>query len=176
MSRNPRRGGVLAGILLTIVILGVLGVAALVTTGLYVADHVRVTGRNTHGETSVETPFGTVRVRENDKFNPKLLGVPVYPGAVRLNDSRKRASFHFDFGDVHKGFAFSAAEYRTSDAIDRVTDFYRSELPHWLISEKDDGRIQLSFTKGGYKRFVALHEEDGETRIALASVGEPASN
>jgi hypothetical protein len=176
MPRNYRRGGALAGIMLTVLMLGVLGIAALVTTGLYFADHVRVTERDARGETTVETPFGTVRVRDHAKLDPKHMGVPIYPGAVREEDSRKLASFHFDFGDVHKTFAFAAAEYRTSDSVDRVTDFYRDQLPHWLISQKDDGRMQFSFTRHGYKRFVCIHEDDGETRIALASVGEPASN
>jgi len=176
MPRNYRRGGALAGIMLIILMLGVLGIAALVTTGLYVADHVRVTESGARGETTVETPFGTVRVHDHARLDPKHLGVPIYPGAVRQEDSRKLASFHFDLGDVHKAFAFSAAEYRTSDSVDRVTDFYRGQLPHWLISQKEDGGMQLSFTKHGYKRFVAIYEEGGETRIALASVGEPASN
>jgi hypothetical protein len=175
MPRNPRRGGVIAGIMLTILLVGVLGIAALVTTGLYVADHTRVTERSAHGETTVETPFGTVHVRENAKLDPKRMGVPVYPGAVR-EDTPTLASFHLDIGDVHKGFALSAAHYRTSDSIDRVTDFYRDELPHWLVSQKENGCMQLSLTKHGYKRIVAIYEDDGETRIALASVGEPASN
>ena len=176
MSRNSRRGGALAGIVLAVLMLGVLGIVALVTTGLYVADRVSVTGRSGDGETTVDTPFGSVRVRDSARFDPKHMGVPIYPGAVREEDSRKLASFHFDFGDVHKAFAFSAAEYRTSDSVDRVTDFYRGQLPHWLISQKEDGGMQMSFTKHGYKRFVAVYEDDGETRIALASVGEPASN
>jgi hypothetical protein len=176
MPRNSRRGGALAGIILAVLMLGFLGVAALVVTGLYVADHVSVTETTPHGETTVETPFGTIRVRDNARLDPKHMGVPIYPGAVREEGSRKLASFHFDFGDVHKGFALSAAEYRTSDSVDRVADFYRGELPHWLISQREDGCTQLSFTKHGYKRFVAIYEEDGETRIALASLGEPASN
>ena len=176
MPRNYRRGGALAGIMLTVLMLGVLGIAVLVTTGLYVTDHVRVTESDARGETTVETPFGTVRVRDRARLDPKHMGVPIYPGAVREEDSRKLASFHFDFGDVHKAFAFSAAEYHTSDSVDRVTDFYRGQLPHWLISQKEDGGMQLSFTKHGYKRFVAIYEDGGETRIALASLGEPASN
>jgi hypothetical protein len=176
MPRNSRHGGVIAGVMLAVLILGVLGIATLVTTGLYVADHVRVTERDARGETTVETPFGSVHVRDNARFDPKHMGVPIYPGAIREEDSRKLASFRFDFGDVHKAFAVSAATYRTSDSIDRVTDFYRAELPHWLISQKEDGGLQLSFTRHGYKRFVAICEDDGETRIALASVGEPASN
>jgi len=176
MPRNGRRGGALAGIILTVLMLGALGIAALVVTGVYVADHVSVTESDARGETTVETPFGTFRVRDRGRLDPKHMGVPIYPGAVREEDSRKLASFHFDFGDVHKAFAFSAAEYRTSDSVDRVTDFYRSQLPHWLISQREDGRMQLSFTKHGYKRFVCIYEDGGETRIALASVGEPASN
>jgi len=176
MPRNNRRGGALAGIMLVVLMLGVLGIAALVTTGVFVADHVSVTESDARGETTVETPFGSLRVRDRAKLDPKHMGVPIYPGAVREDDSRKLASFHFDFGDVHKAFAFSAAEYRTSDSVDRVTDFYRDQLPHWLISQKDNGRMQFSFTKHGYKRFVCIYEDDGETRIALASVGEPASN
>jgi len=176
MHRNSRRGGIIAGFMLMVLVVGILGIAALVSTGLYVADHVRVTEYGARGETTVETPFGSVHVRDNARFDPKHMGVPIYPGAVRDEDSRKLASFRFDFGDVHKAFAVSAATYRTSDSIDRVTDFYRSELPHWLISQKENGGLQLSFTRHGYRRFVAICEDNGETRIALASVGEPASN
>jgi hypothetical protein len=176
MPRNNRRGGAIAGVILIVLVLGVLGFFTLLSTGVYVAHHLRVTENDDRGDTTVETPFGSVHVRENDSLDPQHLGVPIYPGAHRESHSRKLASFHFDFGDVHKAFALSAAEYRTSDSVDRVTDFYRDQLPHWLISQKEDGRMQFSFTRHGYKRFVCIYEDDGETRIALASVGEPASN
>lgn len=175
MHRDPRRGGVIAGIMLTVLILALLGIAAVVSTGLYVAHNVRVSGRDSR-ETTVETPWGSFRVRERVRLDPRLLGVPVYPGAIREHDTHKLASFHFDFGDTHRSFAVSAAQYRTPDSIDRVTDFYRDHLPHWLVSQRENGGLQLSFTKGGYKRMVAIYEDDGETRIALASIGEPASN
>ncbi len=176
MPRNHRRGGAIAGIMLTMFIVGVVTIVAIVSTGLYVADHVRVSARNSNGDSTLETPFGSVRVRDSHALDPKHMGVPIYPGAVRDEDSRKLASFHFDFGDVHKAFAISAAQYRTPDSVDRVTDFYRSELPHWLISQHENGGLQLSLTRRGYKRLVVITEEDGETRIALASIGEPASN
>lgn len=174
MRRNSRHGGILAGVLLMVLVLGILSIAAL-TTGLYCVDHLRVTDRD-GDETTIETPFGSLHVRENSRFDPKHMGVPIYPGAVREDDSRKLASFRFDFGDVHKAFAVTAATYRTSDSVEQVTNFYRSELPHWLISTKDNGGLQMSFTRHGYKRLVAICEDDGQTRIALASVGEPASN
>lgn len=176
MHPDKRRGGAIAGIILMILIVGLVGIAALVSTGLYVARNIRVTDHDDRNSATVETPFGSLRVRDNARFDPKHLGVPIYPGAVREHDARKLASLRFDFGDVHKAFALSAAEYRTSDSVDQVTDFYRSELPHWLVSQKENGCMQLSFTRGGYKRFVAIFDRDGETRIALASMGEPASN
>ena len=176
MPRNHRRGGAVAGIILSILILGALGIAALVATGLFIADHTRVTENAARNEATIDTPFGTIHVRDNARLDPRHLGVPIYPGAVREEDSRKLASLRFDFGDVHKAFAVSAAEYRTSDPVERVTDFYRDQLPHWLFSQKGDGCVQLSFTKHGYKRMVAIYEDGGETRIALASMGEPASN
>jgi hypothetical protein len=176
MSGNQCRGGALAGIILTVLVLGVLGLITLGSVGVYVADHWRVTDRDDRGETTVETPFGSLRVRESDRLDPAALGVPVYPGAVREHNSHALANFHFDFGHHHKAFAVAAAGYHTSDSVESVTAFYRNRLPHWLISDKGDGRVELSFTKGGYRRFVAICEDDGETRIGLASVGEPASN
>jgi hypothetical protein len=176
MRANRRRGGALAGILLVVLILGVLAVAALVSTGLFIAHNVRVTEKTAHGETTIETPFGTMRVRESPRFDAKRLGLPVYPGAVREEDSRKLASLHFDFGERHKEFAVMAAAYRTSDSVDRVTEFYRHELPHWLFSQKRHGGFQLEMTEGGRKKIVVIHEDGDETRIGLASVGEPASN
>jgi len=176
MPQNHRRGGALAGIMLAVLVLGVLGLVTIVSTGVYVADHLTVTEKDARGETTVETPFGSIRVRESDRLSPEAMGVPVYPGAVRDNDSRKLASFHFDFGHTHTAFAVAAAGYRTSDSVERVTAFYRERLPHWLISQKRNGGVELSFTRHGYRRFVAICDDDGETRIALASVGEPASN
>ena len=137
---------------------------------------LRVTESDARGETTLDTPFGTVHVRDNARLDPKHMGVPVYPGAVRDDNSRKLASFHFDFGDVHKAF-------RRFDGDLSHQRFRRSghrllshRLPHWIISQRDNGGLQLSLTRHGYKRMVAIYEEDGETRIALASMGEPASN
>ncbi len=173
MPGNYRRGGAVASVLLLVLILAVLGIVVVVSTGVYVAENLRVTETDTH-VTRVETPFGSIRVRENGRLDPERMGVPVYPGAVREHDSHVLASFHFDFGHHHGAFAVAAAGYRTSDSAERVASFYRDRLPHWLISQKDDGRVELSFTRGGYRRFVAIHEDGGETHIALASVGEPA--
>ena len=169
MSHNPRihrrHGGALAAILLTILILGTLTIAALVATGLFVAHNVRVAERNGRGETTVETPFGDVHVRESTAFDPRRMGMPIYPGAVRRRDRHKLASVYLDFGDHHKEFSVVAAEYRTYDSLDKVAEFYRHELPHWMFGQKRHGGIQLELTEGGYRKMVAIYE-DGARRAS----------
>jgi hypothetical protein len=97
MSHKHCRGGAVASILLTILVLAGLGLAALVSTGLYIAHYTRVTERNERGETRVETPFGSIDVKENYKLDPVALGVPVYPGAEQEPDNHGLAAIHLDF-------------------------------------------------------------------------------
>ncbi|MFN7994231.1 MAG: hypothetical protein U0Q18_11540 [Bryobacteraceae bacterium] len=173
MSRKSTHGGVLGGLLLTILILSALGFAALVATGLFVFHHVRFKETAAAGGMTLETPFGSVRIRDrNAEFH--RLGLPVYPGSVREKDP-KMASLEVDFGERHHGIRLRAAEYRTSDSVGKVTEYYRHRFPHWLLSEREHG-IRLEFTEGGYRQIVAIRDDDGETRIGLASVGDGASN
>jgi len=176
MARDYRHGGAFVGVMLTAMILGALAIAALVSAGAYIADNVHVSECDNRGETVVETPFGSVTLHENHRVGPQYLGVPIYPGAVRERDSNALTSVHFDFGHAHGDFAVAAAAYRTPDSVAVVTDFYRAQLHHWLISQREDGGVQLSLTKRGYRTMVVICDDGGETRIALASVGEPAAN
>jgi len=176
-ANHSERGGILAGILVALLILAALAVVGVFMAGMYLADNIHVQkSRTSKGETvQVETPIGSVRVRQFQRLDPKVIGVPVYPGAERL-DENGAASIDFSFDSAHKEFTFLAAEYSTNDSIDKVREFYHRELPHWIISQKRHGGVQMEYTVDGFKRIVAIHEQDGETRIGLASVGEPASN
>jgi hypothetical protein len=179
MNRNSsERGGVLAGILLAFLILAALAVAGIFMAGMYLADNIHVQKtRGANGETvQVETPIGSMRVQEHKKLDPKLIGVPVYPGAMREDTEGGAASFDFNFDSTHKGFTVLAAEYATDDPIERVKEFYHRELPHWIISKGRHSNFQMEYTEEGYKRIVALSEKHGHTCIALASIGEPAAN
>jgi hypothetical protein len=179
MKRNhSQRGGVLAGVLVAFLILAALAVVGVFMAGMYFAENIHVEKTHgAHGETvKVDTPIGSMRVQAHQKLDPKLIGVPVYPGAVREDENGGGASFEFDFDSSHKEFAVMAAEYSTNDSVDKVKEFYHRELPHWIISKAWHGNIQMEYTEDGYKRIVAIHDQDGRTRIGLASVGEPASN
>jgi hypothetical protein len=175
--KQSERGGVLAGILAAFLILAALAVVGVFMAGMYLADNIHVEKtRSAKGETvRVETPIGSMRVQQYQRLDPKVIGVPVYPGAVR-HDHNGAASFDFSFDSGHKEFTFLAAEYSTNDSIDKVREFYHRELPHWIISQRLRGGVKMEYTEDGFKRIVAIHEQDGETRIGLASVGEPAAN
>jgi hypothetical protein len=179
MHSNSERGGIVGTILL---IMGVLVLAAMICTvgaGLYIAHHVRVEAiDSSHGKNvSVETPFGAIHVREDSQADLKRIGVPVYPGAVLDNDHHKLAKVELDFGaDESKQLAVVAGEYTTPDPIDKVREYYRGELPHWMISDDHRGRVHISFHEGGYKKIIVLEPAGGGTRIKLASIGAPAVN
>ncbi len=174
MRKTSRDGGILmslltgAAIILCIIVLG----------GMYIATHVRV--GESHSSTGhtvrVESPFGAMNVREQRKFDPETLGVPVYPGAVRESNGSPGASLEFELPDSDRSVSFVFAEYRTEDSAERVAAFYRGKLPHWIVTTKRDGSSHMEYRKGGYKRFVSIREEGDGTHVGLASVGEPAGN
>lgn len=179
MNRYPsQRGGVLAGVLAAFLILAALAVVGVFMAGMYVADNIHVEKtRTAKGESvRVDTPIGSMRVQEHKKLDPKLIGVPVYPNAIRQDRDNHAASVDFSFDSGHKEFTLLAAEYTTDDSLDKVKEFYHHALPHWMITQRNGGGMHMEYTEDGYKRIVAITERHGQTHIALASVGEPASN
>jgi hypothetical protein len=184
MRRRSQAGGIL-GILMGLLALAAVAVACLVLVGLYVARNVRVevarnvrenVGNRASETVLLDTPVGSMKIQPHQRLDPKAMGIPVYPGAVREDRDTNGASFEFDFNSSHKEFTVIGAEYSTSDSLDRVRNFYHQELPNWIISQSRRGHFKIEYTEDGYKRFVVLSERHGRTRIGLASVGEPASN
>lgn len=179
MNRNrSQRGGALAGVLTAFLILAAMAVVGVFLVGMYVADNIHVEkSKSAKGDTiQVETPLGSMRVQEHKKLDPKAIGVPVYPNAIREDDNSHAASIDFSFDSGHKEFSILAAEYSTNDSIDAVKQFYHHELPHWMITQRYNGSVHMEYTEDGYKRIIAVNEKHGRTHIVLASVGEPASN
>jgi hypothetical protein len=179
MNRTiSQRGGALAGVLAAFLILAALAVVGVFLAGMYVAENVHVEKtRNAKGETvQVDTPIGSMRVQEHKKLDPKLIGVPVYPNAIREDDENYAASIDFSFDSNHKEFTILAADYSTGDSVDKVKEYYHHELPHWMITERRSGSVHMEYTEDGYKRIIVISEKHGKTWIGLASVGEPASN
>jgi hypothetical protein len=178
-SSGNRRGGALAGVLIGLAVLFALVLITVVGFGIYLAGNVHV--KQANGNTVVETPIGSMRVRGNARFTPAQFGVPIYPGAVLDGDHRKLANVDFDLGDEHHEFSIVAAHYSTGDPSGKVVAFYREKLPEWTVIEKADrpwkhGDCRFEFHGSGFKRVVVIRAEGGTTHIALASIGEPAAN
>lgn len=170
MTRRSRRGGIIGKLLVGLLI----GLTACLLAAFYIAQNVHVTSSTTaRGESiRVETPAGSVRARSDD-FSPESVGIPVYPGAVRIG--KGAPAFEFESQDGH-GFSYVVAEYETPDSVADVRNFYRKTSPHWIFSNEEDRATRAEYTAQGYKRVIVLHREKGRTYMVLASTGEAAAN
>lgn len=172
--RHSQAGGALTGVLIALLALLAIAVAGIVAGGWYLAHNVRVREtRSGGGKTvAVQTPIGSIRVQEQARLDPAQAGLPVYPGARAEEVDSKSVSLELDFGSEHKELTIVAAEYATDDAVEKVVEFYRKELPHWIVSKRQ-GRVRMEYSEKGHRRFIAISEKRGHTCIALAQVGEP---
>lgn len=170
MTRLSRTGGIIGTLLVTLLI----GLTLCLLAAFYIAQNVHVTTRDTArgGSVHIETPAGSMRVQENG-FPPESVGIPVYPGAVRMGKGAPAFEFESEAGH---GFSYVMAEYETPDSVDEVRDFYRKRSPHWIFSNDDNGQARAESSVDGYKRIIVLHRENGRTYIVLASTGEAAAN
>jgi len=171
---NPRRGGILGTLLVIVAVV----VVAAVCAGVYVARNVRVvTEDRKHGaDVNIETPVGAMHFRAHENLDPSKLGVPVYPGARREQDSGG-ASFEWVPNDGDgKNLAVAGGSFQSDDRPDAVLAYYRKQLPSWILVTDRHGETRLELKEGGSKRIVSIQERNGGTRIGVASIGEPASN
>lgn len=173
---NSERGGILGALLIT----GVIIVCLLVVGGVIIARSVRVTTttRNGGDDVSIDLPGGHLNIRAHEKAGTAATDIPIYPGAQvsKRNGGDAVIQWNSNNGKSDNGFSVSASESITSDPFDKVVDYYRAQLPNWMITKQRSGHVEFELHNGGYKRVVGIHEESDGTHIGVASVGEPASN
>jgi hypothetical protein len=174
-TEDPRRGGILSGLLLTA--LGI--VVLMVVAGVFVTRNIRIITSHRRGgdDVSIDIPGGHLNVRAHGSLNPTSLGIPIYPGAVQNHDGGGAAvEWSSSDGKEDKAIAVAGAELITQDSSDQVLAYYRNQLPNWVIATNRDGSTRLELNKDGYKRIVAIKETRDGTHIGVATIGEPASN
>jgi len=104
------------------------GVATALLAGCQVDSHKTGNSENV----KVQTPFGGVQVKTNDADVLESLGLPAYPGAapVKKNDKDSGAAdVNMNFGSFR--LRVKAVSYRTTDAPDKVEDFYRNGMKRY---------------------------------------------
>jgi hypothetical protein len=175
---NSERGGL--GILGALLIAGAAILCLMIVAGIIVARsvHVVTTARSGGDDVSIDLPGGHLNIRAHDKGGTVVNDIPMYPGAHN-NEHRGGGAviqWNSNSGNSDNGFSVSASESITSDPFEKVVDYYRAQLPNWMITKQHNGSVNFELHDGGYKRVVGIHEESDGTHIGVASVGEPASN
>jgi hypothetical protein len=111
-----------------VLIVGVLGLAALTFVGLRVAKHTHVKQEGEH--VKVETPFGTVESTKDPEQAAKDLGIEIYPGA----EVRQNGAASATVGSLHS----VNAEFESDDPVDKVCSFYKSKFPNATVNTSDE--------------------------------------
>jgi len=182
---RPPRSGPPTGRLVAVVVgvifaIGLLTCACVLVMGYLFASRVRVStvedDQGRERSLRVDTPLGRLRVEKNASVDPKLLGIPIYPGAVPVESGAKSARIELDLDFADKYLRVMAVELETPDPIEKVINFYREETADFLISHRSDGRVEFRWQQGRLKKVVGIQEKSRKTRIALANIGEPEAN
>ena len=173
MKRSSRDGRI-GGCFISLIVLGCIAFGV-----VFFLRNLRVvkTHRTSGDDVAIDTPAGRFEIRAHKDLDPAALGVPVYPGAERTKDGGG-ATFEWQSrdGKEDKGLSVSGGEVLTQDSASKVLEYYRTQLPNWVITQNHDGSTQFELKDGGYKRIVVVREKFDGTHIGIANVGEPASN
>ncbi len=169
----PRKASHLAAIALLILALVVLVAGLTLWIGVRVLSrvvrvHVQEGGAGKK-EISIKTPVGSLEVAKD--VNEAGLGLPLYPGARRLND-HESATVNMNLPDEQK-LRVLAAKFETSDPVEKVRSFYQQRIGNEVtkFTERDsDGKTVFEIKRKDQEKVVALKTTSGGTRIELVRV------
>jgi hypothetical protein len=171
----PRSSGnyVAIAILLLALIVVVAGVAIWGGLGLLSsAVHIHVNEQGAgKKEVSISTPVGSLEV--NKGVNEANLGLPIYPGATRMED-KDSATVNIDIADEAK-VQVLAGKFQTTDSIDKVRDFYHARLGDQVTKYRDrdeNGKTVFELKHDKQDKVVTLKDDGGRTIIELVRVNE----
>jgi hypothetical protein len=114
-------------------------------------------------------------------------GLPVYPGAARLEKEKSDGNANIELSYNDKGVGLAVETYHTDDDLDEVADWYqkqlganfRKETPRTSKHADDDNvsfdsKADIAFVddKGNHARVVALTKDDDGVKINLVHVGK----
>ncbi len=166
---QPKKGG--GALKIVLIILGILFFFVVLAVGglFYIGYRAKkaiesYTPTTEGGKTTVNTPWGKVETGTgNAQEALDQMGVEAYPGATAVAGSASTSSF----GNMKT----AAVKYTTSDAPEKVYDFYRSAHKDAMTATSGD-KYSVMFS-GKDKAFVtiSIQPKDGQTEIEIASVG-----
>ena len=123
---------------------------------------------------TVKTPMGNFKIAKEQNVSDLHLGLPLYPGATRAEDSSddNSVSVAFDLPN-ETNLRIAVAKFSTPDPISKVQEFYKKHLGGEVTSVKqtnDEGKVVFEMKYNEQDKVVSLSPHDGGTRIALVRI------
>ncbi|MGO9339390.1 MAG: hypothetical protein ACLPY1_17980 [Terracidiphilus sp.] len=145
------------------VFLGVLAVGVIGYIGWRVTRAVHV--NNSTGAVTMSTPGGTFSANSAEKFTPEELGTDIYPGAEQ---SKAGGNMRMS---MPSGSVISAS-FLSSDAKEKVVDFYKSKLGSDATTMDFGNSAIVSLKKGNKEQLTITiaqqaNQFDGKTQIHI---------
>jgi hypothetical protein len=139
----------------------------IVLGSLFIAGcSIHESGEKNNKKVDIQTPMGSLNVKENEAADPKATGITQYPGAVQVSDNEhghdKSANVNLSFGRF--GLKVAAANFHSDDPQQKVMDFYKSDLSKYgkvlvcdpearrtaSVPDKDSDVLTCSDKSGGH--------------------------
>lgn len=122
-------------------------------------------------QVSIKTPLGSLEVATDADVDEARLALPLYPGAARASADGS-ASVNLSFGE-EADLRVLALKLETTDAIEKVRDFYFNRLGDDVtnfVDKNPEGKTVFEIKRKGQERIVALRSKGTGTEIELARV------
>ena len=150
----------------SIILFGLLCIAVLTVVGLRIARHSHVTQNG--DDVKVETPFGTMETSKDPDQAAKNLGIDIYPGAQVQKDGASSATF----GGMHT----VTASFESSDAADKVCEFYRGRFPSANVSTSDRNRCTIVSNAAPNMVTINVESSGDGSRFHIVAVTKKSSS
>lgn len=115
-------------------------------------------------EVDIRFPAGKVSVRS--EADARATGMPVYPGARPARDRDEQESAHVNIGTAWFGVKVVAAKFESSDAPQRVLDFYKNEMKTYGRVTECRGDVDFK-VMNGTKQPVCEETRSSSTDVEL---------
>jgi len=144
------------------VVLGILVVGLLGFAGWYI---VKSAHKDANGQTTLSSPFGSIKTVPSNQIKEEDLGIAIYPGAVPEK-----------FGSIAtmSSITVLSAHFRTSDSAVKVIAFYKNQAgPAAQIMSLPFGvgtQIQVQGQAGASVKILITqlaNQSESETRIQI---------
>ena len=168
------RGPIIAIVLLLLALIVLVGVLAVWGGLRFLSNTVHVQVEQQGGgkkDVSIKTPFGSVEV--NKDINEASLGLPIYPGAIRIKEHGS-ATVNLDIADETK-LQVLAGKFETTDSFDKVVAFYHARLGDQVTKYKEkneEGKTVFEIKHDKQDKVVALKSYGDKTVIELVRVSK----